>query len=75
MKVINFDNASNTKMRKEVINVYKKVLIDKYLSNPSSFHLLGRYTKSYIEKSREIISKLINVNPLRNNFYFRRDRR
>ncbi|MDH3004645.1 MAG: aminotransferase class V-fold PLP-dependent enzyme [Candidatus Shikimatogenerans sp. JK-2022] len=64
MGIINLDNASNTRMRKKIINIYKKIISDKYLSNPSSFHYLGRHTKSYIEISREKIANLINCNPL-----------
>ncbi|WGH24740.1 MAG: aminotransferase class V-fold PLP-dependent enzyme [Candidatus Shikimatogenerans bostrichidophilus] len=60
MKIINLDNASNTRMRKYVIKIYKNLLYDKYISNPSSFHYLGRHSKYYIEKSRKEISKLIN---------------
>ncbi|WGH25107.1 MAG: aminotransferase class V-fold PLP-dependent enzyme [Candidatus Shikimatogenerans bostrichidophilus] len=62
-KIINLDNASNTRMRKEIINIYKKIISDKYISNPSSFHNLGRYSKSYIEISREKISNIINCDP------------
>ncbi|MDH3004462.1 MAG: aminotransferase class V-fold PLP-dependent enzyme [Candidatus Shikimatogenerans sp. JK-2022] len=64
MKIINFDNSSNTRMRNEIINFYKKIISNSKLSNPSSFHLLGRYSKSYIEKSREGIAKLINCEPI-----------
>ncbi|WGH24557.1 MAG: aminotransferase class V-fold PLP-dependent enzyme [Candidatus Shikimatogenerans bostrichidophilus] len=59
MRRIYLDNASNTKMRKIIIKIYKNLLYDKNISNPSSFHFLGRYSKYYIEKSREGISNLI----------------
>ncbi|WGH27561.1 MAG: aminotransferase class V-fold PLP-dependent enzyme [Candidatus Shikimatogenerans bostrichidophilus] len=59
-KFIYLDNASNCRMRKEVIKVYKKCIEKKNYSNPSSFHLFGRKSKYYIEISREKISKIIN---------------
>ncbi|MDH3005031.1 MAG: aminotransferase class V-fold PLP-dependent enzyme, partial [Candidatus Shikimatogenerans sp. JK-2022] len=62
-KIINLDNASNTRMRKEIIKIYNKIISDKYISNHSSFHTLGRYSKSYIEISREKISNIINCDP------------
>ncbi|WOX79080.1 cysteine desulfurase family protein [Candidatus Shikimatogenerans bostrichidophilus] len=62
-KLIYLDSASNCRMRNEVINIYKKYLDYKYFSNPSSFHYYGRKSKSYIEISREKISKIINCNP------------
>ncbi|WGH25654.1 MAG: aminotransferase class V-fold PLP-dependent enzyme [Candidatus Shikimatogenerans bostrichidophilus] len=61
--IINLDNASNSRMRKEIIKIYKKYIENKYLFNPSSFHFLGRKSKSYIEISREKISKIINCDP------------
>ncbi|WGH26020.1 MAG: aminotransferase class V-fold PLP-dependent enzyme [Candidatus Shikimatogenerans bostrichidophilus] len=60
-KFIYLDSASNCKMRKEVINVYIKYLKLNY-SNPTSFHYLGRKSKSYIEITREKISNIINCN-------------
>ncbi|WGH26550.1 MAG: aminotransferase class V-fold PLP-dependent enzyme [Candidatus Shikimatogenerans bostrichidophilus] len=62
-KLIYLDNASNCRMRKEVIKVYKKFIKKKNYSNPSSFHFFGRKSKSYIEISREKISKIINCDP------------
>lgn len=62
-KIINLDNASNTIIRKKIKKVFFKILNNKFLSNPSSFHFLGRKSKYYIEISREKISKLINCNP------------
>ncbi|WOX79213.1 cysteine desulfurase family protein [Candidatus Shikimatogenerans bostrichidophilus] len=62
-KLIYLDSASNCRMRKEVRKIYKKYLDYKYFSNPSSFHYYGRKSKSFIEISREKISKIINCNP------------
>ncbi|BDT61587.1 MAG: cysteine desulfurase [Flavobacteriales endosymbiont of Rhyzopertha dominica] len=60
MKYIYLDSASNNKMKKEVIKYYKKILSNKYLSNPSSLHYYGIKTRGYIEIAREKISKIIN---------------
>ncbi|WGH27048.1 MAG: aminotransferase class V-fold PLP-dependent enzyme [Candidatus Shikimatogenerans bostrichidophilus] len=62
-KFIYLDNASNCRMRKEVIKLYKKILVKKNYSNPLSFHTYGRKSKNYIEISREKISNIINCDP------------
>ncbi|WGH25566.1 MAG: aminotransferase class V-fold PLP-dependent enzyme [Candidatus Shikimatogenerans bostrichidophilus] len=61
--MIYLDNASNTIMRKEIKKIYKEVIDNKFLSNSSSFHKLGRKSRVYIEKAREIISKVLNCDP------------
>ncbi|MDH3004743.1 MAG: aminotransferase class V-fold PLP-dependent enzyme [Candidatus Shikimatogenerans sp. JK-2022] len=62
-KIIYLDNVSNTKMRKEVRKIYKKIIYNKYISNSSSFHFLGRKSKNIIELARNRISKIINSDP------------
>ena len=57
-----FDNAATTKVRDEVIDNMSNVLKDCF-GNPSSTHSYGRSAKSYIEKSRKSIAKILNCNP------------
>ena len=57
-----FDNAATTKVRDEVIDDISNVLKDCF-GNPSSTHSYGRSAKSYIEKSRKSIAKIINCDP------------
>jgi cysteine desulfurase len=57
-----FDNAATTKIRDEVIDNMSNVLKDCF-GNPSSTHSYGRSAKSYIEKSRKSIAKILNCNP------------
>ena len=61
MKVY-FDNAATTKVRGEVIDDISNVLKDCF-GNPSSTHSFGRSAKSYIEKSRKSIAKILNCQP------------
>ena len=57
-----FDNAATTKIRDEVIDNMSNVLKDCF-GNPSSTHSYGRSAKSYIEKSRKSVAKILNCNP------------
>ena len=57
-----FDNAATTKVRGEVIDDISNVLKDCF-GNPSSTHSFGRSAKSYIEKSRKSIAKILNCQP------------
>ena len=59
MKKVYLDNASTTKIRKEVIQEMAKILADDY-GNPSSTHSLGRNTKNILELSRKSIAKQLN---------------
>ncbi|KAB1157632.1 cysteine desulfurase family protein [Flavobacterium luteum] len=56
MKNVYLDNASTTKIRKEVIQEMTTILADDY-GNPSSTHSLGRNAKSILELSRKSIAK------------------
>lgn len=65
--MIYLDNCATTKPRKEVIDF----LIDSYerdFGNPSSLHSFGLEMEEKISKSRDIISKFLNINP--KEFYF-----
>lgn len=55
-----FDYAATSIKRSDVINELVKNL-DEYDGNPSSMHALGRSSKKYLEKAREIIAKSINA--------------
>ncbi len=59
MKKVYLDNASTTKIRKEVIQEMTTILADDY-GNPSSTHSLGRNAKSILELSRKSIGKQLN---------------
>lgn len=59
MKKVYLDNASTTKIRKEVIQEMTTILADDY-GNPSSTHSLGRNSKSILELSRKSIAKQLN---------------
>ena len=59
MKKVYLDNASTTKIRKEVIQEMTTILADDY-GNPSSTHSLGRNAKSILELSRKSIAKQLN---------------
>jgi cysteine desulfurase len=59
MKKVYLDNASTTKIRREVIQEMTTILADDY-GNPSSTHSLGRNAKSILELSRKSIAKQLN---------------
>jgi cysteine desulfurase len=59
MKKVYLDNASTTKIRKEVIQEMTTILENDY-GNPSSTHSLGRNAKSILELSRKSIAKQLN---------------
>jgi len=55
-----FDNAATTKIDERIISSYTKLLNDVY-ANSSSLHKEGRKAAELLNKSREIISSLLNV--------------
>lgn len=58
--MIYLDNASTTKVRKEVLDTYVKVL-SSYYGNSDSLHDLGRETSKLMEQSRAQIAQLLSV--------------
>ena len=61
MKVY-FDNAATTRVRDEVVDEISDLLKNCF-GNPSSTHSFGRSSKSYIERSRKSIAKILNCEP------------
>ncbi len=57
-----FDNAATTPIRKEVIDLMHKTLLETF-GNPSSTHSFGRSAKTQIETSRKSIAKHFNAEP------------
>lgn len=60
---IYLDNASSTNMRIEVKNKIINFLNKENIVNPSSIHSLGIKSKTFIEKSRILVSNIINADP------------
>ncbi|GIS00235.1 MAG: hypothetical protein CM15mP102_10550 [Flavobacteriales bacterium] len=61
MKVY-FDNAATTRVRDEVVDEISDLLKNCF-GNPSSSSFLCRSSKSYIERSRKSIAKILNCEP------------
>ena len=61
-KIIYMDNASTTKVLKEVVDVMNIYHTDKFY-NPSSVYELSQNVKNDLETARRDIAKLINANP------------
>ena len=60
--MIYFDNAATTKILPEVVDEMSKSF-DEHWGNPSSVHRQGQKSRAAIEKSREVIAKLLQVEP------------
>ena len=60
MKKIYFDNVSTTKINKEVLDTYKK-LLDAYYCNADALYDDGVQIYNMLEKSRENIARLLKV--------------
>ncbi len=56
------DNASTTKVYKEVADVITQVLLENY-GNPSSLHEMGRHAKLVLDNSSKNFAKTINAKP------------
>lgn len=56
------DNAATTPIDEEVLNVMTETMREFY-GNPSSTHLMGRKSKSWIERSRKSVAKHLNCLP------------
>lgn len=61
-KMIYFDNSATTKPYKEVLDTFLTVS-EKYFGNPSSLHSLGLSSEKVLDKSREIVADLLQVEP------------
>lgn len=60
--MINFDKASITPIKPEVVEAMNEIYYGPY-GNPSSLHQLGFNAKKKLEESREIIASTINAKP------------
>jgi len=60
MMNVYFDNAATTPLRKEVVDLISKILIENF-GNPSSSHSYGRSSKVLLEQSRNSIASILNV--------------
>lgn len=60
MATVYFDNAATTQIREEVLESMIEVMRE-VPGNPSSIHAIGRTAKSYIEKARKTVAKILNV--------------
>lgn len=56
------DNSATTKVSDSVKNLVVKVMTEDY-GNPSSLHMKGVEAEKYIKESREIIAKLLKIEP------------
>ena len=60
-RIIYLDNASTSKVNPEVLESFNQITL-KYFANPSSIHRLGQESNRLLEKSREQILSLLNLN-------------
>ena len=60
MKKIFMDNASTTKVDKEVIDAMLP-FFSEYFGNPSSLHLFGREARKSLDQSRKKVANLLNA--------------
>lgn len=58
---IYLDNAATTKVNEEVLQIYNDISINRY-ANSSSIHFFGASIAREIDKAREDIKRLLNVN-------------
>lgn len=61
MRLIYFDNAATTPLDERVFEEMKGFLLNNY-GNASSIHTFGRKARAGVDKSREIIAKVMNAN-------------
>lgn len=62
MRRIYLDHSATTPVRREVAEVMREYLTEKY-GNPSSVHSIGREAKEGLEKAREQVAASINAQP------------
>ena len=60
-KIIYLDNASTTKVDPSVLEVFNKAHED-YFANPSSIHKLGQEAAYLLNKSKDNVLRLLNLN-------------
>ena len=60
-KIIYLDNASTTKVDPSVLEVFNKAHED-YFANPSSIHKLGQEASYLLNKSKDNVLRLLNLN-------------
>ena len=65
--MIYLDNCATTKPRKEVIDLMCQALENDF-ANPSSLHTFGQSVENKVDKAREALSNLLNINS--DNLYF-----
>jgi cysteine desulfurase len=60
LRLIYFDNAATTPLDERVFEEMKEFLLHNY-GNASSIHTFGRKARAGVDKSREIIAKMLNA--------------
>lgn len=60
-RIIYLDNASTSKVNSEVLDSFNQISL-KYFANASSIHRLGQESNRLLEKSREQVLSLLNLN-------------
>ena len=58
--MIYLDNAASTKIREEVLEAVKDILLNEY-ANPDAAHEFGLQAGKRIKSSRQIIADALNV--------------
>ncbi|MSU03087.1 cysteine desulfurase family protein [Tissierella pigra] len=65
--MIYLDNCATTRLRKEVVEIMQRSMIEDF-GNPSSLHRLGMKSEQKIKSAREHIANFLNVD--KNEIYF-----
>ena len=62
MRRVYLDHAATTPVRKEVVDVMTRYMLDVY-GNPSSIHQFGREARKGMEEAREHVASLVGAQP------------
>lgn len=62
MRRVYLDNAATTPVRREVVEVMNRYMLEVY-GNPSSIHWFGREARKGVEEAREHVAALIGARP------------
>lgn len=60
MKEIYLDNSATTRVREDVAELMKKIMLEDY-GNPSSMHTLGVNAEKYLREARETFASILKV--------------
>lgn len=60
-EIIYLDNAATSKVDPEVLDSFRQITL-KYFANPSSIHSLGQEASRLLDKSREQVLNVLNLN-------------